>query len=117
MLGNVVLPIRSCLASDSATEKGCELAFDEVTTQTQNGWVNHPTQSAGAPSWAIFNIGGGPEVNRVGIYTGIGKKGHSINDFKIEIKAGGAFVEVTRMQFMKVGSHSPQGVEVTGNRG
>jgi hypothetical protein len=119
VLGNEMLPVTSCESSSSASEQECHYAFDGSITNANNGWVNHPYGSFvvdGKPSWVVFNIGKAPEVSRVGIVSGIGRKDHSITEFMLEVKTGGVYEEVSGIVFLPVGHTTVSNQQIMGNR-
>jgi hypothetical protein len=115
LMGNEVLQITSCEASDSASEKECHYAFDGITTQANNGWLEHPMAELKS-SWIVVNVGNAPEVSRIGIISGIGREDHSINDFEVEVKTSGIFEEVTNLRFLQTVTNIATGQKIAGNR-
>jgi hypothetical protein len=88
------------MQSDSVDENDCKKAKDHIYTQIGNGWEysahyqNHDLRSP-VTSWAVFNIGGGPMVARLGIISGIGRRDAAVHDFEIKVKSRGVFQNVT----------------------
>jgi hypothetical protein len=123
VMGNEVLKITSCECSDSSTERECHYAIDQITTEANNGWVEHPYKNEGlgganpTPGWIVFNIGGAPQVSRIGFISGIGREDKSVTDFAVEVKTGGIYEEVTNFRFMTIGHNVPTNQNIIGNRG
>jgi hypothetical protein len=98
VMGNEVLTVSSCSSSDHLERQSCAEASDRVYETTGNGWAYGVMRME--PSWAIFNLAGGPTISRVGFISGVGHSSGTIHDTNIEVKSMGAFQPVTNLEMM-----------------